>query len=185
MPTDFAIAATRAMLIGSTALLALAAVHDVATRTVPNWVSGVLLIAGFLMRCLSHQIVSGLSCALIIFVLLALCWRRGWMGGADVKLLAVSVLLVPPLLVLNVLLSVAVTGGLLAFLYLGMRLALRLFDRPSALPAKTRNAPLRGRAARFTTRVCRVEKRRIRRLESLPYASAIAVGTIFVIINTV
>jgi prepilin peptidase CpaA len=186
MPTGFAMDATYILLFSSVLLMAVAGIHDVATRTVPNWIPGLLLLIGVALRCLCGPVLHGLLCAAIVFVVTAFFWRRRWMGGADVKLLTVAVLLVPPSptdpymsLVFFLLLSVALAGGLLVFLYLGLRLILRY--GPSF--RRSVQKKIRGRRARMLTRISRIEGRRIRRLESLPYASAIALGTIFVIIT--
>ncbi len=185
MPAGLAIETTRILLACSIALLAAAAVHDVATRTVPNWMPVLLFVAGLAVRLMAHQLGGALFNAFMVFLVTAFLWRRRMMGGADVKLLTVAMLLVAPSLndALNLLLAVALAGGVLAFAYLAMRTMLRwLACRPSrrvSLPAR------RGRSAGLLARIVRIVSRRIRRLESLPYASAIAVGTIFVIIHTV
>ena len=53
----------------------------------------------------------GLLAGLLVFLAGAFCWRRGWLGGGDVKLLAATAVLVPPSLVVNLLLDVALAGG--------------------------------------------------------------------------
>jgi prepilin peptidase CpaA len=161
--------AMKALLIGSEMLLLGAALHDISTRTVPNWVSVCLLMAGIGLRISDHTLGWGLIAACLVFTVTAFLWRRGWMGGADVKLFTASAILVPPTLVLNMVLASSLSGGALVLIYLMMR------PFVGQSPA--------GRPASFLSRILRVERRRIRRLESLPYASAIAAGALFVLLR--
>lgn len=169
MPPEFVHLATRAVLIGTEILLLGAAVHDVATRTVPNMVPLVILLAGAVLRVLQGGLELGLLAAAIVFLVTAFCWRRGWMGGADVKLATASALVVPPGLVPSLALAISMAGGALILIYLAMR---PLVGRPKP-----------GRPVGFVARIWRVERRRIRRLESLPYASAIAAGALFILLT--
>jgi prepilin peptidase CpaA len=152
----------------ATIILFFAALHDLAFRTVPNWMPAVLLLAGSLLRIMSGTLVLGLLAGLLIFLGAAFCWRRGWLGGGDVKLLATAAVLVPPALAANLLLDVALAGGVLAILYLALA---RLVTQPFVTP--------RPRA--LLRRICRAERYRIHRRGPLPYASAIAAGALFVL----
>ncbi len=105
---------------------------------------------------------------LVVFVLAAICWRRGWMGGGDVKLLAAAAIAVPPSLVLSFITAVALCGGVLALLYL-------VAGRMVAPPPASRPRSLLARALR-------VEQWRIRRGGPLPYACAIAAGGLFILL---
>ena len=49
------------------------------------------------------------------------CWRQGWIGGGDVKLLSACALLVPPASVPELVLTTAIAGGVLALFYLAPR----------------------------------------------------------------
>src|ERR1700759_51988 len=88
-----------------------AALHDVAFRTVPNWMSAVLLITGCLVQVAKGTLLPGLAATGRIFLCGASCWRRGWLGGGDVKLLAAVTMLVPPSLAVTLLFDVALSGG--------------------------------------------------------------------------
>ena len=134
----------------ATTVLLLAGVHDLAFRTVPNWMPVVLLLLGILLRIMSGTLMLGLLVGLLIFLGGALCWRRGWLGGGDVKLLAATAVLVPPSLVVNLLLDVALAGGVLAMIYLAMG---RLVAPPSSTP----------RLPGMLRRICRAELYRVRR----------------------
>ena len=152
--------------VPAAALLGYAALHDLAVRTVPNWLPAVLFLLGILARLYEHDLVSGLLVAVIAFALLFGIWVAGAMGGGDVKLWAASVLLVPPgwqpqfAFFTNVVLA----GGLLALVYLGLSLVV---PRPRAT-----------HQGNHLRRFLRVEQWRIGRRGPLPYACAIAAGGI-------
>jgi prepilin peptidase CpaA len=147
-------------------LLAYAAVHDVAVRTVPNWLPAILLLLGICARLLDHDLLSGLLVAAIAFAVLFGIWVVGAMGGGDVKLWAATVLLVPPNWQpqFSFFVHVVLAGGLLALVYLGLSLVV---PRPRATAEGSR-----------LRRFLRVEQWRIGRRGPLPYACAIAAGAI-------
>jgi prepilin peptidase CpaA len=151
----------------ATALL-FAAAHDLAVRTVPNPVSLIVAAAGLGLNTLDGQLGPALFGGGLVFAGCWYCWRRGWIGGGDVKLLTACALLVPPVLVPELILTTAIAGAVLALFYLalGTALARRL---PSAIPP---------RPTGLLRRVWRTEKRRIRRRLSLPYACAISAGVL-------
>ncbi len=151
-------------------LLAYAALHDLAVRTVPNWLPVSLLVMGALARLADHTLVPGLCAAAIAFALLFGIWAAGAMGGGDVKLWAATVLLVPPNWQdqLGCFLHVVMAGGLLALIYLALPLLVKPPHRPRP----------RSKLGRFL----RVEQWRIRRRGPLPYACAIAAGAVTVLL---
>jgi prepilin peptidase CpaA len=155
------------LLVGALCLL-VAAAHDVIARTAPNWTAAVLAVSGLTLRLLHGQLLAGLAVGLVVFLAAAFCWRRGWMGGGDVKLLAAAAIFVPPAESFTFITVVAVTGGLLALIYLAAR---RVVRAPS---------PVRPRG--LLLRALRVEQWRIRRGGPLPYACAIAAGGLFVLL---
>lgn len=156
------------LLLGGCVLLLLyAALHDIATRTVPNWVSVFLLVLGFALRLLQGGLLPALLACLMVFVAAAMCWRRGWMGGADVKLVAATALVVPPFAVPGLICAISLAGGVLIVVYIGLR---AVVGKPSPV-----------RPAGLLARMWRAERRRICRLETFPYASAIAAGALFII----
>ena len=154
-------------LVGIVCLL-VASLHDIIARTAPNWAAGVLLLSGLALRFLNGNLLPGAAVGLVVFVLAAICWQRGWMGGGDVKLLAAASVFVPPGEALPFILAVALSGGVLALIYL-------LARRFVAPPASERPHTLLGRALR-------AERWRIRRGGPLPYACAIAVGGLLVLL---
>ena len=153
-------------MILSAALLIYAALHDIAVRTVPNWLPLCLLVLGCGMRLADHSLAAGAAVALITFAVLFGAWLGGVMGGGDVKLWAATALLMPPLWrpELSFLFRVLLFGGALAIFYLLLR---RLVPRTLA-----------ARRPGLLRRVIRVEAWRIGRRAPLPYACAIAAGAL-------
>jgi prepilin peptidase CpaA len=154
-------------------LLVFAALHDIGFRTVPNRVSVALLGCGIVLRLLdggTHQLMWGLLCGGAVFMVTYACWRFGWMGGADVKLLTAAAVFVPPVMVPTLLLGTSLAGGIIALTYIvGSRLA----PRPPA-----------SRPVGLLRRALRCELRRLRRRGPLPYAAAIATGGVFAIVTS-
>ena len=149
------------------ATLAFASLHDIGFRTIPDWLSATLAADGILLRLLDHRLPAGLGCGLAVFLLATFCWRRGWIGGGDVKLLGATAIMVPPTLVPAFILAVSLAGGVLALLYL-------LLER--IIPA-----PRLRQSASLLRRVLTVECRRIRRRTSLPYATAISAAALLML----
>ncbi len=178
---EFVIATTSpALLATSCLLLLLAGASDVATRRVPNWLSLCLVAIGVALHLQWHDLLAGLLSAMAVFVLGAVCWRRGWLGGGDVKLLAAAALLVAPYRVPSLMLAVSLAGGLLALAYLLLRATLPGSAAPVAAESKTRH---RAGPLPLLSRIIRIEHWRIRRGAPLPYASAIFAGVIFMLLS--
>ena len=153
-------------LLASIAIMLAAALHDIAVRTVPNWMAATLALLGLVLQSINGHPIAGLVAGLIVFVVAAFCWRRGWMGGGDVKLLAAVAIIVPPGHVGQFLVAVTLAGAVLAVLYLVAR---RVIAEPAA-----------QRPAHLIARAIRAERWRINRGGPLPYALAIAAGFIIV-----
>jgi prepilin peptidase CpaA len=147
-------------------LLVYAALHDIAARTVPNWLPLCLLVLGCGARLTDHSLLAGTAVVLVTFIALVGLWLGGAMGGGDVKLWAATALLIPPLLQpeLAFLLRVLLYGGGLAVLYLLLRLCV---PRPRV-----------SRQGGLLRRIVRAEAWRIGRRAPLPYACAIAGGAL-------
>jgi hypothetical protein len=73
------------LLVAAAMALLFAAVHDVAVRTVPNRVSLIVAAAGLGLNALDGQFVPALFGGGLVFAGCWYCWRRGWIGGGDVK----------------------------------------------------------------------------------------------------
>lgn len=173
MHNDWPSLLTSALMLISVILLLASASHDLIARTVPNWMALALALVGLTQRAVAGSIPGGLIAGLTIFILAALCWRRGWLGGGDVKLLGAASMVVPPSNVPAFICAVALAGGILAVMYLT---ANRLAASPKRL-SRTRPSPA---AMGLFRRALRAERWRIRRGGPLPYACAIAAGFIVV-----
>ncbi len=149
-------------------LLLASAVHDVAFRTVPNAACIAVLGCGLVSRAMSGQIGLAAAAGVVTFAAAARCWRRGWLGGGDVKLLAATTLLVPPQAVPLLIAWVALCGGVLTLPY---------------LVARHRLPVLAGPRHHLLGRIARAESWRLRRGGPLPYAMAIAAGACLVILT--
>ena len=161
--------ATCLLKVLAVAVLVFAAIHDIGFRTIPDWVAVTLAVDGCLLRLLDDRLLSGFACGLLIFALAAICWRRGWLGGGDVKLLGATAILVPPSLVPAYITAVALTGGGLALLYL-------ILERIVPSPRLRYSGSL-------LWRILIVECRRIRRRASLPYATAISAAAVLMLVK--
>jgi prepilin peptidase CpaA len=161
--TDTGILHSIILFAAATALL-FAAAHDVAVRTVPNGLSLLVAAAGLGLNVLDGQLGRALLSGGLVFAGAWYCWRRGWIGGGDVKLLGACAVLVPPAVVPELILSTAIAGGVLALCYVVLA---------RVLPGDATPRP-----AILIRRVWRVERRRIRRGLSLPYSCAIAAGVL-------
>ena len=148
------------------ALFGVACLQDLAMRLVMNRIPLAIAVAGLALRALDDTVLPGLLAAGIVFFVSASCWRRGWLGGADVKLFGAGALLVPPHLAAAFVLVSCLAGGILALAYAGLGL---VAPAPSAFRPLTR-----------ARRYLRVELRRLRRRGPLPYATAIAAGAAFI-----
>jgi prepilin peptidase CpaA len=173
MPNGWLSLLAPASLIAGAGLLLLAAFHDIVARTVPNWVAGLLALAGLGARIMGNNVSIGLAASATVFVIAALCWRRGWLGGGDVKLMGAATLTVPPSQVLPFIVAMSVSGSILAALYLAAGRVARGTRRSGIGPA--------ARHAGLAARAVRAELWRLRRGGPLPYACAIAAGFIFIL----
>lgn len=154
--------------LAAVSLLVLAALCDILTRLIPNAIPAALAVLGLALRLIDGSWPWALLAGGIVFGLCFLCWMRGWMGGGDVKLLGACALLVPPASVFPMVTMVGIAGGVLAIVYLTAR---RLVPRPLPLPAAQRPQGFLGRALR-------AERWRLSRGAALPYAVAIAIGSL-------
>jgi prepilin peptidase CpaA len=148
------------------AVMLAAALHDLAARTIPNALPAALALVGAGTALMTGTVLTSLSMGATIFAIAALCWRQGWLGGGDVKLLGAAALALSPAAVPTFIAAVAIGGGALAALYLVLRRVV-----PVAGSARPRH---------LLARFARAEQWRLQRRGSLPYACAIAAGFLFV-----
>lgn len=146
-------------------LLVAAGLHDVAVRTLPNWIALALLLTGCLLRFVTSGpsgLGVALAIALAVFVLTYLLWRFGLMGGGDLKLLVAASVFVMPWSVPDLIVGTALAGGVLSIIYL--------------IGGSVVTRPRGPRPSGFLRRAMRCERWRLSRRGPLPYAAAIAAG---------
>jgi prepilin peptidase CpaA len=164
---------TLVLTLSGLGILLLAGLHDFAVRTVPNLYSVVLFSLGVSLRLTGgglHALEWGLGAAAFVFALTFICWRMGWMGGGDVKLLTAAAIFVAPLTVPMMVAGTALAGGVLAAVYVvGRRVARR---------------PVAPRPPGFVGRILRCEQWRLHRGGPLPYAAAIAAGGVIATLHS-
>lgn len=152
-------------------LLVMAGLHDAAARTIPNWIPLALLAAGIVLRLWQGNLGPGLGNAAMLFAIFVALWRRGFIGGGDMKLIPAVALVLPPSDVLRFILFMTLAGGVLALIYIGLSHVVR---RP-------RPGPRHGLLAR----VLKAEAWRMHRRGPLPYAVAIAFGALPIVFNII
>jgi len=117
-------------------LVILAAVNDLFTMTIPNWISLALLLGfavlaplvGISIEGALHHLLAGVLVLIAGFLLFA----RGLLGGGDAKLMAVCALWLGWEQTLPFMLITAIMGGVLAMIFL----ALRRYPLPVSLAAQ-------------------------------------------------
>ena len=162
------------LLLGSSfGLLILVSFRDVALRLLPNSAALALALIACLLRWRDGSLPAGLAVAFIVFALCYACWRRGWIGGGDVKLMAACALLVPPQHVFDLVVLTALAGGVLALGY--VLASCLLHGRSGSAPA--------GKPGRrsLMARLWRLERQRILRRAPLPYGFAIAMAAVILL----
>lgn len=167
------------LILASAVVVLLAAWHDLVSRTVPNWMPMLIAGCGVIAALFSDRLLLSTGLGLAIFIFAAICWRRGWMGGADVKLLGAIAIVLPPGMISLFVLAMSLAGAVHATVYM---LARRVVTRPPPL-ALASAAALPPRERSLLPRALRAERWRICRGGPLPYACAIAFGFLFVVCN--
>jgi prepilin peptidase CpaA len=166
------------------AILCLAAAHDVLARTVPNWMPMTLAGLGIIQCVLDGRLLVSLLVGTMVFVLSGLCWKRGWLGGGDVKLLGAAAIAFPPAAVAPFVTAVALAGGVLGVVYFacGRLIPASMPRRPVDRQPVDRQSVDRQitRPVGLLSRAWRLERWRLSRGGPLPYAVAIAAGGLFI-----
>jgi prepilin peptidase CpaA len=151
-------------------LLLYVATVDVATRLIRNEICLALALLGIAGQLASPmQITESLIVAAILFLLLLVIYKRGAIGGGDVKLLVALAVGLPLTGVIQLLTVTALAGGVLALAHLVMR----NLPYPKLAPA----------GSSLARRVYAVERWRHLRHAPLPYGVAIACGGIWTILS--
>lgn len=133
-----------ALSLAAAALFMTAAITDIRSRRIPNALPVGLALLG-LVRVTAALVtdtailaaLADLGTAFALFALGALAFRQGMLGGGDVKLMAAGGLWLGAASIGAYALLTAMAGGLLALVYLALRLAVPVTgnsDRPQGLP---------------------------------------------------
>ena len=114
--------------------LLVAAFTDLRSRQIGNWLNGGIALAAPLFWWASDlawwpDIALQLGVAFGTFAVLAALFAMGAMGGGDVKLLAALALWIAPLPFLNLLVMMALLGGVLTVLFCAWHVARRQRDK--------------------------------------------------------
>ena len=152
-------------------LLVLAALRDIATRLIPDGFSIAIALAGLAARMTAGiwEAVLSLMVGAALFAALLPFAARGMLGGGDVKLMAAMAVGLAPGETLDFVVATVFAGGVLGVAYI---LARYLVPQPRVAGGGT-----------LLRRVMAVEAWRVRRRGPLPYAVAIAVGGILVLLS--
>lgn len=116
-------------------LLALSAYSDACTRRIPNPISLAVACLGLFRIALAGDGVAAaytLAAGAVIFAAALALYRRGAVGGGDVKLVAAMALLVGYREVFGFLLLMSIFGGVLALIALARETLRGLLVRPPA-----------------------------------------------------
>ena len=118
--------------------LLVAAVTDLRSRHIGNWLNGGIALAAPLFWWASDlalwpDIALQLGVALATFAVLAALFALKAMGGGDVKLLTALALWVAPMLFLKLLIIMALVGGVLTLVF-GVRNVMRRQRERLAIP---------------------------------------------------
>jgi prepilin peptidase CpaA len=104
-----------------TVAMATAAFEDFRRLTIPNLLP-ILLCAAWPLYIAAtpslYGVLASIGCALAVFVVGAVLFARGWLGGGDVKLLAAATLWAGPAGTASLLMLTGVLGGALALFLL-------------------------------------------------------------------
>jgi len=148
-----------------------------------------LAALGIIQSAFDQRLIVSLLVGTMVFILTGLCWKRGWLGGGDVKLLGAAAIVVPPAAVAPFITAVALAGGVLALVYLAcgrlipISILRRTIGQTPVGQTPVGQTPIGQsitRPAGLLSRAWRLERRRLSRGGPLPYAVAIAAGGLFI-----
>lgn len=115
--------------------LLVAAVTDIQRRQIDNWLNAAIALGAPLFWLATGLSLDDMGWQLAIaagaLAVFAGLFAMGWMGGGDVKLLTALALWLQPYWFAQVLVVMAIAGGVLTVLCVGWNLARRRKDRPA------------------------------------------------------
>jgi prepilin peptidase CpaA len=160
--------------LSSLILLSVAAGTDLKDRRIPNEITAAVAAIGLTQGLITRpgQVWLSLLAAFVVFCALGVLSYYRIIGGGDLKLISAVTLLVPPERVGQLLIEIALAGGVLGCFYLLARSALRSPSVTSSGAAESAK-PEGGFALAIRT-----ERIRIAAGGPLPYALAILGGAL-------
>ena len=124
------------LLIGLAIALVVAATTDIRRRQIDNWLNGAIALGAPLFWWASGlslwpDVAIQLGVALAAFTVFAILFALKMMGGGDVKLLTALALWVTPFNFMQLLLIMAIAGGVLTVIMVGWHTIRRQRDKMS------------------------------------------------------
>jgi len=158
--------------LASSVLLTVSAATDLKDRRIPNELVAAVAAIGLTQGVLARpgQVWLSLLVALIVFCGLGVLSHYRIIGGGDLKLISAVTLLVPPERVGQLLIEIALAGGVLSCVYFLARYALKSPSVASSGAAEVARA-----GAGFALAI-KTERVRIAMGDPLPYALAVLGG---------
>ncbi len=106
------------LVAGLAAMLIVAAIGDLRTRTIPNWLNGAIALGAIPFWILTGtgfwpEVAIQIAVAAAVFGLFAIAFQFGAMGGGDVKMVSAIALWLPLGAVLKLLVIMSLAGGVL------------------------------------------------------------------------
>jgi prepilin peptidase CpaA len=164
------------LLIGSVICVIVAAVIDVRTQKIPNWLTLPFTLIGMLLNFFingNQGLISSALGLLAGFLLLYFVYLLGGMGAGDVKLLGAVGALLGPRMVFYTFIWMALAGGALAFLFI-------LYKRAFSQTFRNLKILLLGWVLGIADSEANITIKN-QSLVKLPYGVAIALGTILAV----
>ena len=122
-----------ALLIGLAIALLIAAITDIRARRIDNWLTGAVALGAPLFWASGLSLWPGIALqfgvALIAFAILAVLFAMRAMGGGDVKLLTALALWIEPVLFMQLIVLMALLGGVLTLVLGSWHIMRRRKDR--------------------------------------------------------
>jgi prepilin peptidase CpaA len=155
-------------------LLSVAAATDLKQRRIPNGIVAAVAAIGLTQGIIARpgQVWLSLLVAFIVLYALGTLAHHQVIGGGDAKLISAVTLLVPPAGAGQILIDIALAGGVLSCIYLLARFAL------GSLPAASSGAGEVARPEAGIALTVRTERVRIAAGGPLPYAVAVLGGAL-------
>lgn len=130
------------------ALLGLAAIFDLLTMTIPNWLCAGVVLLFFPTALIGHlppgALPAQIGCGLTVLAATFLMFQFGWLGGGDAKLAAAIALWLGWSGLPSFLSQTALWGGALAVTLLFLRVLVRRFMQVNQLAIGTLLEPGAG-----------------------------------------